>query len=581
MTPKELKRRYFEFFVKRGHSLIKSSPLIPEHDPTVLFTTAGMHPLVPYLMGQPHPLGKRLVNAQKCIRTGDIDEVGDSTHLTFFEMLGNWSLGDYFKKEAITYSFDFLTKELKIPLAKLAVSCFSGDNDAPKDSESAKIWASLGIPLERIAFLPKENNWWGPAGLTGPCGPDTEMFFWCGKEPAPESFEPEDPRWIEIWNDVLMQFVKDKEGNYKPAEQQNVDTGMGLERTIAMLNSLDNVFETELFKPIMDRLMLDSKSPNLRSMRIVSDHLKAAAFILAESIAPSNLDQGYVLRRLIRRSIRHLRLLGIDKENYTSEIALLVIDIYKDDYPELGINSKFIFTELENEENKFKATLEKGLREFTKITESSPSGITGKQAFLLFQSYGFPLEMTEELAKEKGVAVNRHGFLEEFEKHQQLSRVGAEKRFKGGLADSTEQTKRLHTATHLLNQALRIVLNDKSIHQKGSNITPERLRFDFNFHRKLSPEEVNRVELMVNEKINEALPVSKEELTLSDAKKSGVEGVFEERYSDRVWVYSIGSFSREICGGPHVENASCLGRFRILKEESSAAGIRRIKAVLE
>ncbi|MBI2108169.1 alanine--tRNA ligase [Candidatus Woesearchaeota archaeon] len=555
MKAEELRKKYFEFFKKKNHELIRSASLVPEHDPTVLFTTAGMHPLVPYIMGEPHPSGKRLVDVQKCIRTGDIDEVGDSSHLTFFEMLGNWSLGDYFKEEAIRMSFEFLTKVLGFGISKIHVTCFKGDNDAPKDAESARIWTGLGIPKEHIYFLPKKDNWWGPAGSTGPCGPDTEMFIDTGKEKCGKNCMPgcSCGKYFEVWNDVFIQYSKTKEGKYIPLKQKTVDTGMGVERTAAMLQGKGSVYEIEVFTPIMARIRKEAKNENARSMRIIADHLKASTFILAEKISPSNLDQGYVLRRLIRKSIRHSRLLGIEKENFASEIAEVVIEIYSGQYPELDENRGFILEELKKEEKKFGKTLETGLREFEKIAE---------------------------LADEKGIEVDVKGFDEEFKKHQQLSRKGAERRFRGGLADSSEETKRLHTATHLLNEALRIILKDRGIIQKGSNITPERLRFDFNFERKLTEEEIKKIEDLVNKKIKDALPVIKEEMAVDDARKRKAQGVFGHKYADRVSVYSVGDFSTEICGGPHVKNTGELGHFRITKEESSAAGIRRIKAVL-
>ncbi len=583
MKAKELKKKYFEFFKEKKHKLISSASLVPEHDPTVLFTTAGMHPLVPYLMGEKHPLGKRLVDVQKCIRTGDIEEVGDASHLTFFEMLGNWSLGDYWKKEAIEWSFEFLTskKWLGLDKNKLYVTVFAGDEDAPKDEESAKIWKSLGIPEERIFYLSKKDNWWGPAGSTGPCGPDTEMFYDTGKEKCGKGCKPgcSCGKYFEVWNDVFMQYNKTKDGKYVPLKQKNVDTGMGVERTAAMLQGKNAVYEIETFAPIMEKIQIEAKEQNARSMRIITDHLRASAFILAERVAPSNLDQGYVLRKLIRRSIRHSRLLRIERENFTSEIARIVIDIYKNDYAELNENKSFILEELEKEEKKFKKTLEIGLREFNKLIKQD-SKITGKEAFILFSSYGFPWEMTKELAEEKGLKVDKSDFEKEFKKHQELSRVGAEKRFKGGLADSSEESKRLHTATHLLNEALRKAIS-RGIVQKGSNITPERLRFDFNFDRKLAEEEIKKVEDLVNKKIKEAIPVKREEMSLEEAKKRHAQGMFEHKYADRVSVYSIGDFSVEICGGPHVKNTKELGKFKITKEESSAAGVRRIKAVLE
>ena len=583
MEARELKKKYFEFFREKGHKLISSASLIPEHDPTVLFTTAGMHPLVPYLMGEKHPLGKRLVDVQKCIRTGDIDEVGDASHLTFFEMLGNWSLGDYWKKDAIEWSFEFLAskKWLGLDKNKLYVTVFAGDEDAPRDEESAEIWKNSGIPEERIFYLPKKDNWWGPAGSTGPCGPDTEMFYDTGKEKCGKGCKPgcSCGKYFEVWNDVFMQYNKTKDGKYEPLKQKNVDTGMGVERTSAMLQGKKTVYEIETFAPIMEKIQVESKEQNTKSMRIIADHLRASAFILAEKAAPSNLDQGYVLRKLIRRSIRHFRLLGIEKENFASEIAKIVIDIYKQDYAGLNENKNFILEELEKEEKKFKKTLETGLREFNKLIKQD-SEITGKEAFILFSSYGFPWEMTQELAEEKGLKVDKSDFEKEFKRHQELSRAGAEKRFKGGLADSSEESKRLHTATHLLNEALRKVIS-KDIMQKGSNITPERLRFDFNFDRKLTAEEIKKVEDLVNREIKEARPVKKEEMSVEEAKKMRAQGVFEHKYAGRVSVYSVGDFSVEICGGPHVKNTEELGKFKIIKEESSAAGVRRIKAVLE
>lgn len=584
MKAKELRKKFFDFFKEKEHTLISSASLIPEHDPTVLFTTAGMHPLVPYLMGQKHPGGKRIVNVQKCIRTDDIDEVGDPSHLTFFEMLGNWSLGDYWKKEAIEWSYEFLTskKWLGLDKEKISVTVFAGDEDAPKDEESAEIWKSLGIPEDKIYFLPKKDNWWGPAGATGPCGPDTEMFFDTGAEKCSKDCIPGCGcgKYFEIWNDVFMQYNKTEKGTYEPLSQKNVDTGMGVERTIAMLQDKKNVFDIELFKPLIEKIEKHSVDKSQGSARMIADHIKAATFILAENIPPSNLDQGYILRRLVRKSIRHFRLLGIEKENFTVELAKEVIHIYKDVYPELKKNKDFITDELKKEEEKFKRTLETGLREFNKLAKKEKKKISGKEAFLLFQSYGFPIEMTRDLAKEKVISVDEKDFHKEFKKHQDLSRVGAEKRFKGGLADSTDQSKKLHTATHLLNEALRKVLKKEDIIQKGSNITPERLRFDFNFDRKLTKEELKKVEDLVNEVIKKELPVNKQEITYEEAKKQKIQGVFEDKYEEKVSVYSVGDFSKELCGGPHVENTKELGHFKIKKEESSAAGIRRIKAVL-
>ncbi|MFP4112334.1 MAG: alanine--tRNA ligase [Candidatus Woesearchaeota archaeon] len=587
---RELKEKYISFFQSKGHKKIESASLIPENDPTVLFTTAGMHPLVPFLMGQPHPLGKRLTDVQKCIRTGDIDEVGDECHLTFFEMLGNWSLGDYFKKEAIEMSFEFLTKELELPKEKLAVTCFAGDSDAPKDEEAFNVWKSLGISEKRIAFLPKKDNWWGPAGETGPCGPDTEMFYWTGSGNAPETFDPEDKKWVEIWNDVFMQYNKTKDGKYAPLEQKNVDTGLGVERVTMILNQKNNVYEIDSFLNIVDKIKEVAKISKIRpehekSIRVIADHMRAAVFILGDerTVTPSNVDQGYILRRFIRRSIRHLRLLGVDftsSENNrtTQKIADVIISQYSEDYPQMIEKKDYILAELSKEEEKFIRTLDKGLKEFEKI--SGNNNINGKEAFLLFQSYGFPIEMIEELAIERNISLDKSGFEKEYEKHQVISRQGAENKFKGGLSEASDVTKKLHTATHLLNEALRTVLGP-DIKQKGSNITPERLRFDFNFDRKMTDEEKKKVENLVNQKIQEEIPVKKELMPLKKALDSGAQAEFGARYPEEVWVYSVGDFSKEICMGPHVENTKELGHFRIKKEESSAAGVRRIKAVLD
>jgi alanyl-tRNA synthetase len=584
----DLIKAYIEFFKSKGHKHIPSASLIPANDPTVLFTTAGMHPLVPFLLGEKHTLGKRLVNVQKCIRTGDIDEVGDTTHHTFFEMLGNWSLGDYFKKEAIEFSFEFLTKQLKIPVERLAVSVFAGDGDAPKDEESSKTWIALGIPKERIAYLPKKNNWWGPAGETGPCGPDTEMFYWSSSKPAPKKFDASDSTWVEIWNDVLMQYSKTQDGKYEKAKQQNIDTGMGVERTLAVLNGLDDNYQTTIFKPIIAEIeTLSGKKygkdkEETRAMRIVADHIRAATFILGDdrAVQPGNVGQGYVLRRLIRRAIRYGKLLDIN-ENFISKVAKAVLPIFPD-YQELHRNHSFIKQQLDSEETKFNQTLEKGMKEFAKYGKDKI--ITGKEAFLLFQSFGFPIEMTQELAAEKGFKVDLEEYNTEFQKHQDLSRSASAGTFKSGLADNSDATKKLHTATHLLNEALRQVI-DKSISQKGSNITPERLRFDFNFGRKLTPEEIKKVEAWINEKIKASLPIKREEMLLKDAVKSGAQAEFGDKYPELVSVYTIGAekgwISKEICTGPHVSNTSELGSFKIIKEESSAAGVRRIKAVVE
>lgn len=581
-TRQELIKKYLEFFKSKGHKEIPGASLVPANDPTVLFTTAGMHPLVPFLLGQPHPLGKKLVDVQKCIRTGDIDEVGNTTHHTFFEMLGNWSLGDYFKKETIEMSFEFITKELKIPLERFAVTVFEGDRDAPRDDEAAKIWEKLGISKDRIAFLPKADNWWGPAGTTGPCGPDTEMFYWRDNEnPAPKKFIPSDKRWVEIWNDVLMQYTKEKDGKYHEAKQKNIDTGMGVERTLAVLNGLNDNYLTSIFKPIISEIEKISKkkySGNEKSMRIVADHIKASIFIIADGVTPSNSERGYVLRRLIRKAIRHGLLLEI-KENFTTKIVEPVLSIYPD-YTELIQNKKQIISELEKEENRFRATLETGIKMFEKIASENKK-IDCKTAFLLYQSYGFPIEMTQELAKEKNLELDEEGFHKECQIHQELSRTASAGTFKSGLADNSEMTMKLHTATHLLNEALREVLNDKEIRQRGSNINPERLRFDFNFPRKLTEQEIKSVENWVNDKIKKDLKVIRHEMPLEKALKSGAQAEFGTKYPEIVSVYEICDASKEICTGPHVKSLSELGKFKIIKEESSAAGIRRIKAVIE
>lgn len=585
MKARDLKIKYLQFFESKGHTIIPSAPLIPEHDPSVLFTTAGMHPLVPFLLGTAHPLGKRLVNVQKCMRTQDIDEVGDATHTTFFEMLGNWSLGDYFKKEAISWSFEFLTSKqwLNLPIRKLAVTCFAGDADAPKDEESAKIWLSLGISKERLVFLPKKDNWWGPAGETGPCGPDTEMFYWVSDEEPPRKFDPADKRWVEIWNNVFMEYNKMKDGKFIPLKQKNVDTGLGVERVTMILQRKKTVFDTELFQPIFAKIRelagVSVNEENILSFRIVADHMRAATMILGDerAVAPSNVDHGYILRRFIRRTIRHGRKLGITK-NFCPQIADVVINMFKDDFPLLVQKKLFILAELQKEEEKFEKTLEQGLKEFTKM--SSQKVISGKGVFLLFQSYGFPLEMTQELAFEKGITVDAEGFQKEYALHQELSRVGAEKRFKGGLSEVSSQTVKYHTATHVLNEALRKVISP-TIHQRGSNITPERLRFDFSFDRKLTSEEVKKVEDEVNQIIQLGLPVRHEEMDYERAMQLGAEAEFGVKYPSRVSVYFVGNYSLELCGGPHVQNTKDIGKFKIVKEESVAAGVRRIKAVVE
>ncbi|MBU3923581.1 MAG: alanine--tRNA ligase [Nanoarchaeota archaeon] len=579
MNRKQLIKKYIEFFKSRDHSQIQNLSLIPENNPTVLFTTAGMHPLVPFLLGEPHPQGKRLVNVQRCIRTGDIDEVGDTTHHTFFEMLGNWSLGDYFKEDAIKMTFKFHTKILEIPIERYAVTCFGGNKNAPKDEESAKVWQSIGIPKERIAFL--EDNWWETTGV-GPCGPDTEMFFWKDNSiPAPKTFDPENENWVEIGNDVLMQYQKDKEGNYNLAKQKNIDFGGGVERTITILNGLEDNYLADIWQPIIKQIEKLSKKTyqgNEKEMRIIADHIKAAVFIIADGVTPSNTEQGYILRRLIRRAIRYAKNLDIPKDaDLTTPLVKEILKIY-DDYQHLQTNKQTIIDELNKEEEAFEKTLEKGLRVFNK---NSDKDIDGKTAFLLFQSYGFPIEMTMELAKEKNIQVDRKDFEKEFDNHQTLSRTASAGKFKSGLADNSEATTKLHTACHLLNQALRVVLKNPNIFQKGANITAERLRFDFNLDRKLTSEEKQQIGDLINKKIQEAIPVELQELTTKEAKTQGAQGIFDDKYGDKVKVYTIGNFSKEICAGPHVKNTSELGNFKITKEESSGSGVRRIKAILE
>lgn len=579
MKSKDLKKKYIEFFTSKGHKEIKDSPLVPENDPTVLFTTAGMHPLVPYLLGQKHPSGKKLVNIQKCLRTGDIEEVGDEVHLTFFNMLGNWGIGDYWKKETIEMSFEFLTskKYLGFPVEKLGISVFGGDKDAPADSESAEIWKSLGIPSERIASLGKKDNWWGPAGNTGPCGPDSEMFYWNLPGEVPKKFDPSNPGWVEIWNDVFMEYDKISLKEFKLLEQKNVDTGMGYERVYSILEGVENVYESSLFVPIIEKILELSTSEDEKSLRIVADHLRSAVFVLAEKTAPSNLEQGYVLRKLIRLAIRRGKLLGIE-DNFTSKIARVIIDNYKKEYPHLDKNSSFIISEIDKEEEKFEKTLKKGMKIFEKIDKKGK--VTGKNAFLLFQSYGFPIEMTKELSNENGIDVDVKGYYKELEKHQKLSRTATKGKFASGLADQSEETIKLHTAAHLLHSALIKVLGS-SCEQKGSNINPERLRFDFSFDRKLEEKEVREIEDLVNKQIKKGVKVIKKEMSVDEAKKEGAIGEFETKYGETVFVYSIGKFSNEICSGPHVENTSELGTLKIVKQKSVGAGVRRIKAVLE
>ena len=646
----ELRTMFQQFFKDHGHAVISSASLIPENDPTVLFTTAGMHPLVPYLMGQKHPAGTRLTDVQKCVRTGDIDDVGDFSHLTFFEMLGNWSLGDYFKQEMIPWSWEFLTSEkyLGLPKDKLAFSVFAGDEDCPRDEESAQLWRDCGVADDHIFFLPKENNWWGPAGLTGPCGPDTEMFIITDKEPCGPDCSPACScgRYLEIWNDVFMQYNKQADGTFVPLSQKNVDTGMGLERTICVLNGKKSVYETELFENILGKIAeLSGKTygqdeETTKAFRIIGDHMRTSTFIMGDDrgVSPSNMDQGYVLRRLIRRAVRYGMSIGMP-DGFTGEIAKVIIDQYKDVYPELERNEKFVLEQLSLEETRFAKTLRQGEKEFDKIynniqntratlnailaaedkvalaqeyaqikklrpspdmmpiIEAAKAGdeaalvaavnarldtlstMDGRSAFKLYDTYGFPIEMTIELATEKGLKVDEADFAERFKQHQATSQAGAEQRFKGGLADHSAQTARLHTATHLMHTALRKVLGDE-VAQKGSNITAERLRFDFSFGRKMTKEEIVEVEKLVNEAIEAKAPITCREMTVPEAKAEGAIGLFESKYGELVKVYTMGEFSKEICGGPHAENTGDLKSFKILKEESSSAGVRRIKAVI-
>jgi len=586
MEKANLKDLYINFFVKNGHVQIPSAPVVPENDPSVLFNTAGMQPLVPYLMGQKHPLGTRLCDYQKCIRTNDLEEIGDKTHHTFFEMLGNWSLGDYFKKESITWSFEFLTKVLNIPVEKLAVTVFEGDDVVPRDEESANVWKSLGIPEERISYLDKDNNFW-IAGEVGPCGPDTEIFYWRSKDEVPVKHDPEDERWVEIWNNVFMQYEKHSDGTVTELPHKNVDTGMGVERTTAILEGVDDNYLTSIWKHVVDKIEEMSNTTyaeNAKSIRIIADHIRTAVFISGDNsgIKPSNTDQGYILRRLIRRMIRHAKKIGIDlNSGFERTLALMIIEKYEKYYDELSKNKEVILDVLTNELNKFNKTVEKGLREFEKIVSNLDSNVLNKDlAFKLYDTYGFPLELTVELAEEKGIEVDKDGFNEKFKEHQEKSRAGSEQRFKGGLAGDSETETKYHTATHLLNAALKHVI-DENIHQRGSNITTERMRFDFNCDHKLTDEEKQKVEDLVNEWIKQEIPVTVEEMSKDDAVASGAECMFIEKYPDIVTVYSIGDVSKELCGGPHVKNTKELGHFKIKKEEASSAGVRRIKAILD
>ena len=642
----ELRSLFLRFFEEKGHARIPSASVIPENDPTVLFTTAGMHPLVPYLMGEKHPMGNRLTDVQKCIRTGDIDEVGDPSHLTFFEMLGNWSLGDYFKEQMIPWSWEFLTSKdwLGLDPDKLAFTVFEGDADAPRDEEAANLWRQQGVKDENLFYLPKKHNWWGPAGLTGPCGPDSEMFIIRDQPPCGPDCSPACScgRYLEIWNDVFMQYEKTADGTFIPLKQKNVDTGMGLERTYCVLMGANTVYETEIFSGIIGKIeelsgkKYGSDEETTRAIRIISDHMRTATFIIGDDrgVTPSNVDQGYVLRRLIRRAVRHGMKLGMPA-GFTCEIAKVIIDQYKDVYPELDRHADFILEQLKLEEERFQRTLKKGMAEFEKVygnmmrkrdaftalkaDKTNPDAVAaalkqlppspdnkpiieqvkdgsiadetidnllkatekmdGRSAFKLYDTYGFPIEITREMAAEKGIEVDVDGFNERFKKHQENSHAGAEQRFKGGLQDHSEQTTKLHTATHLLHAALRKVLGPE-VAQKGSNITPERLRFDFSFGRKMTDEEKKEVERLVNEYIKAAAPITCEEMTVAEAKAQGAIGLFESKYGERVKVYTMGEFSKEICGGPHASNTGDLVSFKIKKEEASSAGVRRIKATI-
>lgn len=585
----DLKETYLKFFESKGHKIIPSAPIIPENDPTCLFNTAGMQPLVPYLKGEPHPEGKRLVDVQKCFRTNDLDAIGDTTHHTFFEMLGNWSLGDYFKKESISWSFEFLTKELEIPVEKLAVTVFKGNDIVPADKESAEIWESLGINKNKIAYLEEENNWWPNMELLGPCGPDTEIFYWRSEKPVPEKFDPEDETWVEIWNNVFMQYNHEQDGTFTPLKNKNVDTGLGVERVTAILEGLTDNYKSSVWREIIQKIeeisgLSYDNEEYTRSMRIIADHIRAIVIIAGDDagIKPSNTDQGYILRRLIRRTIRYAKKLNIDiNSDWEQQLAELIINKYSKYYGELERNRNDILETLKNEKIKFNRTLEHGLKEFEKVVRNIEGDTINKDiAFRLYDTFGFPIELTEELAGELGLKVDTEGFKQKFEEHQEKSRQGSTGKFKGGLASTGEMETKYHTATHLLNAALKKVLGPH-VHQKGSNITAERMRFDFSHPAKMTDEEKKQAEDLVNEYIKMAIPVEKLEMKKEDALKMGAEAMFIDKYGDIVSVYKIGDVSLELCGGPHVKNTSELGHFKIKKEEASSAGVRRIKAILE
>ena len=585
----DLKDKYLKFFESKGHKVIPSAPIIPENDPTCLFNTAGMQPLVPYLKGEPHPEGKRLTDVQKCFRTNDLDSIGDTTHHTFFEMLGNWSLGDYFKEEAIAWSYEFLTKTLNILAERLAVTVFKGNHLVPADNESAEIWKKAGIKEDRIAFLGEEDNWWPNMELTGPCGPDTEIFYWRSNEAIPEKFDPENENWVEIWNNVFMQYNHETDGTFKPLKNKNVDTGLGVERVTAILEGYTDNYKSSVWRDVISKIeeisgLSYEDEKNARAMRIIADHIRAVVMIAGDDagIKPSNTDQGYILRRLIRRIIRYAKKLNIDiNSDWEQTLATMIIEKYSKYYSELERNKDVILQVLKDEKVKFNRTLEKGLREFEKETRN----IEGKEinkdiAFRLYDTYGFPIELTEELAKENGLTVDTEGFKQKFAEHQEKSREGASQKFKGGLASTGEMETKYHTATHLLNAALKKVLGPH-VHQKGSNITAERMRFDFSHNSKMTEEEKQKTEDLVNEYIKMAIPVEKLEMKKEDAINAGAEAMFADKYGDIVSVYKIGDVSMELCGGPHVHNTSELGHFKIKKEEASSAGVRRIKAILE
>ena len=579
----DIRNKYLNYFEKHGHKVIPSAPLIPENDPSVLFNTAGMQPLVPYLLGKKHPEGTRLTDYQKCVRTNDIDEVGDNRHLTYFEMLGNWSLGDYFKKEAISMSFEFLTKELDIPVEKLSVTCFAGDEDCPRDDETASIWKSVGIPENHIYYFGKDDNWW-IAGEEGPCGPDTEMFYDTGKPACSEECNPscDCGKYVEIWNNVFMEYYKNKDGSYSKLKQKNVYTGLGLERMAMLLQGKETPFDIEVFKPVMDKLAELQKNDYIDSRRIVTEHLRTSMMIISDGGRPSNVDRGYVLRRLIRRMTRHMNKLEINLDEIPNIIDLY-IDTLKDLYPELDKNRETIKNVIVEEKNKFIKTLANGEKEFNKeavkAKETGKNMLEGAIVFRLYDTFGFPPEVTNELAKENNLKIDLEGFDKLFKEHQEKSREGAKQKFKGGLADQSEESIAYHTATHLLNAALKEVIG-KDVHQRGSNITSERMRFDFSCDHKMTDEEKAKTEELVNKWIDESLEVKCEEMSKEEAIKSGAECMFIEKYPDIVTVYTIGNISKELCGGPHVKNTKELGHFKIKKEEASSAGVRRIKAIL-